>query len=215
MNNRLSFGGNFWSQRSKHFQNYTTRNWLRACTGSSLTIFLQRSAGASESQCGVQESRQTTTKVPRQLGVACSLLRMRCPTTFPGCPIEALGHAIFRLTRDSMGLLRGLERLLDRTLRGYVTATIPSDGFPLLPSRPNRCLHYGSTAMARYPGRAMACQLIPPSSILKSSSYWRCTFRSWPSTTEGIPPYNRHSRAAKRPLAASLPATSRWVTGVA
>ena len=130
MNNRLSFGGNFWSQRSKHFQNYTTRNWLRACTGASLTIFLQRSAGASESQCGVQESRQTTTKVPRQLGVACSLLRMRCPTTFPGCPIEALGHVIFRLTRDSMGLLRGLERLLDRTLRGYVTATIPVTDFP-------------------------------------------------------------------------------------
>ena len=48
--------------------------------------------------------------------------------------------------------------------------------------------------------------------------YWRGTFRSWPFTTEGVPPSNRpnvlahvafyiHSRAAKRPLAASLPAT--------
>ena len=41
-----------------------------------------------------------------------------------------MGHVIFRLTRDSTGLLRGLERLLDRTLRGYVTATIPVTDFP-------------------------------------------------------------------------------------
>ena len=47
----------------------------------------------------------------------------------------------------------------------------------------------------------------PSASNLKSSSYWRGTFRSWPSITEGNPPSNRHSRAAKRPLAASLPAT--------
>ena len=49
-------------------------------------------------------------------------------------------------------------------------------------ARPGLCsnrLHHGSTAMACHPGRAMACQTV----------------------------LYTHSRAAKRPLAASLPAT--------
>ena len=91
-------------------------------------------------------------------------------------------------------------------------------------ARPGPCsnrLHHGSTAMARHPGRAMACQTYPPSSSnLKSSSL--LLERHFPKLavhngrgssiqqTECACPccvLNTHRRAAKRPLAASLPAT--------
>ena len=91
-------------------------------------------------------------------------------------------------------------------------------------ARPGPCskrLHHGSTAMARHPGRAMACQTYPPSSSnLKSSSL--LLERYFPKLavhngrgssiqqTECARPccvLCTHSRAAERPLAASLPAT--------
>ena len=91
-------------------------------------------------------------------------------------------------------------------------------------ARPGPCsnrLHHGSTAMARHPGRAMACQTYPPSSSnLKSSSLLLEKYfpklavhngrGSSIQQTECACPccvLYTHSRAAKRPLAASLPAT--------
>ena len=88
--------------------------------------------------------------------------------------------------------------------------------------------------MARHPGRAMACQTLSPQLLQPSKAalyYWKGTFRKLATACrrlaavgcrpqqKGVPPIQQiecacpccalytHSRAAKRPLAASLPAT--------